>query len=97
MPCIALYARVSTSEQTVEPQLFALRQYVAFRRLELAEEHVYIDHGVSGSKDRRPALDRLLADARRRRFDVLAVTKLDRLPTSMQSESRRGSSLTIRR
>jgi len=52
------------------------------RGLEVAGE--YVDHGVSGAKDRRPALDRLLADARhRRRFDVLACTKLDRLARSV--------------
>jgi len=79
-----LYARVSTSEQTVEPQLFALRAYAHARGLELVEEHVYIDHGISGAKDRRPALDRLMADARARRFDVLAVTKLDRLARSVR-------------
>jgi len=67
---IALYARVSTSEQHVEPQLHALRGYSEARGLEIAAE--YVDHGVSGAKDRKPALDRLLADARRRRFDVLA-------------------------
>jgi DNA invertase Pin-like site-specific DNA recombinase len=78
---VAIYARVSTSEQTVEPQLFALRQYTEARGLEIAAE--YVDHGVSGAKDRRPALDRLLADARRRRFDVLACTKLDRLARSV--------------
>jgi len=81
MPRVAFYARVSTSEQTVEPQLFALRAYAEARGLEIAAEHV--DHGVSGAKDRRPALDKLLADARRRRFDVLACTKLDRLARSV--------------
>jgi len=74
---IPLYARVSTTEQHVEPQLHALRSYAEARRLEMAAE--YVDHGMSGAKDRRPALDRLLADARRRRFNVLACTKLDRL------------------
>ena len=49
---VALYARVSTSEQTVEPQLHALRAYAEARGLEVVEE--YVDHGVSGSKDRRP-------------------------------------------
>jgi DNA invertase Pin-like site-specific DNA recombinase len=82
MPRVALYARVSTSEQTVEPQLFALRQYASARGFEVAQE--FIDDGVSGAKDRRPALDRLVADARRRRFDVLAVTKLDRLARSVR-------------
>ena len=79
MPRLALYARVSTTEQTVEPQLHALRQYASSRGVEATE---YVDAGVSGAKDRRPALDRLLADARRRRFNVLAVTKLDRLARS---------------
>jgi hypothetical protein len=71
---VAIYARVSTSEQTVEPQLHALRTYAGARGLEIAAE--YVDHGISGAKDRRPALDGLLADARRRRFDVLACMKL---------------------
>ena len=77
---IALYARVSTADQHPEAQLLALRPYAGARGLEVAGE--YIDHGVSGSKDRRPALDRLMADARRRRFDAVAVTKLDRLARS---------------
>ncbi|HME68646.1 MAG TPA: recombinase family protein [Myxococcota bacterium] len=78
---VAFYARVSTAEQHVEPQLHALRGYSEARGLTIAEE--FIDNGVSGAKDRRPALDRLLAAARRRRFDVLACTKLDRLARSV--------------
>jgi len=78
---VALYARVSTTDQRPEIQLEALRTYAAARGLEPAGE--YVDHGVSGAKDRRPGLDRLLADARRRRFDVLAVTKLDRVARSV--------------
>jgi DNA invertase Pin-like site-specific DNA recombinase len=78
---IALYARVSTVEQTVEPQLFALRAYVEARGGQAVE---YVDAGISGARDRRPALDRLMADARRRRFDVLAITKLDRLARSVR-------------
>jgi DNA invertase Pin-like site-specific DNA recombinase len=78
---IALYARVSTTDQHTEPQLHALCTYAEARGLEIAAE--YLDHGVSGAKDRRPALDRLLADARRRRFDVLGCTKLDRLARSV--------------
>src|SRR5215472_1752789 len=77
----AIYARVSTADQHTEPQLHALRTYADARGLEIAAE--YVDHGISGAKDRRPALDRLLADARRRRFDVLACTKLDRLARSV--------------
>jgi len=72
---------VSTAEQHIEPQLHALRQYATARELEVVGE--YVDHGVSGARDRRPGLDRLVADARRRRFDVLACTKLDRLARSV--------------
>jgi DNA invertase Pin-like site-specific DNA recombinase len=78
---VAIYARVSTTEQHLEPQLYALRTYCEARGLTIAEE--FIDHGISGAKDRRPALDRLLVAARRRRFDVLACTKLDRLARSV--------------
>jgi hypothetical protein len=56
--------------------------YAEARGLEVVEE--FVDHGVSGAKDRRPALDRLLADAKRRKFDVLVVTKLDRLARSVR-------------
>jgi len=82
MPRVALYARVSTTEQHPEIQLHALRAYATARGLEVAQE--YVDHGVSGATARRVALDRLLADARRRRFDVLAVVKLDRLARSVR-------------
>jgi len=78
----ALYARVSTSDQTLDPQLDALGAYAEARGLEVAE--VYADEDVSGAKDRRPALDRLLADARRRRFDAVACVKLDRLARSVR-------------
>jgi DNA invertase Pin-like site-specific DNA recombinase len=78
---IALYARVSTTEQTPEPQLHALREYATARGLEVI--HEYVDHGISGSRARRPALDRMMADARRRRLDAVAVVKLDRLGRSL--------------
>jgi len=52
-----------------------------------------VDHGVSGAKDRRPALNRLLADARRRRFDALACTKLDRLARSVRHLTSLGGEL----
>ncbi len=79
---IGLYARVSTNDQHPEVQLHALREYVRARSLELVEE--FVDQGVSGAKDRRPALDRLLKDARRRRFDLVACVKLDRLARSVR-------------
>ena len=79
---VAIYCRVSTTEQHVDGQLHALRAYAEARGLEVAGE--FIDHGISGAKDRRPSLDKLIADARKRRFDVLAMTKLDRLARSVR-------------
>lgn len=77
----AIYARVSTFDQEPENQLVELRRYGAARNWTAAE---YVDRGVSGTKDRRPDLDRLLADARRRRFDVLVVWRLDRLGRNLR-------------
>lgn len=77
---VALYARVSTREQRVDPQLDALRAYATARGLEIAGE--FVDHGVSGARDRRPALDEMMREARRRRFDAVAATKLDRIARS---------------
>src|SRR5437867_3335995 len=74
-----LYARVSTAEQSPESQLHALRGYAAARGWIIEE---LVDRGVSGAKDRRPALDRLVRAARARQLDVVAVTKLDRLARS---------------
>ena len=77
----AIYARVSTCEQTCDNQLFELRCYVEARGWAGTE---FVDAGVSGAKDKRPALDALLKDAKRRRFDVVLVWKLDRLGRSLQ-------------
>ena len=77
---IALYARVSTGEQTPDPQLDALREYAERRGFEAVE---YVDHGVSGAKAKRPALDQLMAAARRRNIDAVACVKLDRLARSV--------------
>jgi DNA invertase Pin-like site-specific DNA recombinase len=77
----AIYARVSTLDQHVENQLQELRQYVDRRRWTAVE---YVDRGVSGAKDRRPALDELLKAARRRRFDVLVCWRLDRLGRNLR-------------
>ena len=82
MKRIAIYARVSTQDQHPEVQLHALREYAVRRDLDVVKE--YVDHGVSGTKDRRPSLDELLADAKRRRFDGVVVVKLDRLARSVQ-------------
>ena len=78
---IALYARVSTAEQTTEPQLDALRRYAAARGLEAVE---YVDEAQSGAKDRRPALDRMMAAVRRREGDAGAAVKLDRIARSVR-------------
>ena len=64
----ALYARVSTLDQNPENQLAEIRRYAAARGWETSE---YVDHGVSGSGDRRRALDALVQDVRRRRVDVV--------------------------
>lgn len=77
----AIYARVSTTEQTAENQLLELRRYVAARGWTAVE---YVDHGVSGAKDRRLALDQLLTEARQRRFDVLLCWRLDRLGRNLR-------------
>ena len=77
---VALYARVSTTDQTVAPQLDALRSYAEARQLQVVDE--FVDHGVSGRKDRRPALDELMAKAKRRAFDGVAVVRLDRMARS---------------
>ncbi len=79
---IALYARVSTKNngQDPETQLLALREYASARKLEVFSE--YVDVGISGSKDSRPALNRLMADARKRRFDAVLVARFDRFARS---------------
>src|SRR5208283_4469501 len=75
----AIYARVSTSEQSPELQLRDLRQYAEARGLESSE---YVDSGYSGAKQNRPALDRLMDDARKRRFDCILVWRFDRFARS---------------
>src|SRR6202166_1796255 len=77
----ALYARVSTLDQEPENQLQELRRYVEARGWTAQE---YVDHGISGAKDRRPALDELLRDAKRRRFDVVVCWRLDRLGRNLK-------------
>jgi DNA invertase Pin-like site-specific DNA recombinase len=77
----AIYARVSTSDQTCENQLEELRRYVTARGWKAVE---YIDEGISGAKERRPALDRLVADAKRRRLDVVVCWRLARLGRNLK-------------
>ena len=80
---VAIYARVSTPDgkgQSPEMQLRELHEYCERRGWAIAGE--YVDY-MTGSKDRRPELGRLMADAHRRRFDVCAVLRLDRMARSV--------------
>ncbi len=80
---VALYARVSTlNNQDPEMQLSELREYAAHRGWQIVEE--FTNQGVSGCKESRPALNRLMADACRRRFDAILVWKIDRFGRSLK-------------
>jgi DNA invertase Pin-like site-specific DNA recombinase len=80
---VALYARVSTLHgQNPETQLIELREYASRREWKVEGE--YVDAGVSGSKDSRPSLNRLMAHAHQRRFDGILVWKLDRFGRSLK-------------
>jgi DNA invertase Pin-like site-specific DNA recombinase len=73
----AIYARVSTlTGQSPQMQLDVLREYAARRELEVVDE--FVDHGVSGARDHRPELDRLMSGARQRAFEVVLVYRFDR-------------------
>lgn len=80
---VALYARVSTTNhgQDVTVQTRELEQFFKARGWQMVD--AYIDAGVSGAKDSRPELNRLMADAHRRRFDVVAVWRFDRFARSV--------------
>ncbi len=80
---VALYSRVSTLHlQDPELQARELREYAQRRGWQIVRE--YVDCGVSGSKDSRPALNELLADVHQRKCDVVLVWKLDRLGRSLR-------------
>src|ERR1017187_2695902 len=76
----AIYARVSTPEQCIDKQLYDLRQFAIQRGYEVVSE--FTDVGVSGSKSRRPGLDAMLKDARKRKFGVVIVAAFDRVARS---------------
>ncbi|MBC8228692.1 recombinase family protein [bacterium] len=82
MSKVALYARVSTNEQSTEMQLSDLRRYAQQRGGDVYKE--YVDEGVSGTKEKRPALDELMADGRKRLFDVVLVWRFDRFARSVK-------------
>jgi DNA invertase Pin-like site-specific DNA recombinase len=77
---VAIYARVSTSDQHNEIQIKELTEYVERRGWCLAG--VYQDQ-MSGVKTQRPGLDTLMADARLHKFDAAIVWKLDRFGRSL--------------
>jgi len=82
MKKIAIYARVSTTDQNVESQLMELREYCQSREFKI--HHEYVDNGISGIKESRPELNKLMKDAKRRLFDVLLVWRFDRFARSTQ-------------
>jgi DNA invertase Pin-like site-specific DNA recombinase len=80
---VAIYARVSTANNGQDPtmQTRELREYAERRAWTVSGE--YVDIGISGMKEKRPELDRLMTDAHRRRFDVVVVWKFDRFARSV--------------
>ncbi len=77
---VALYARVSTMEQSCDMQLEDLRRYAT----RFARSYEYVEVGVSGAQRHRPELDALMKDARKRLFDVVLVWKFDRFARSVK-------------
>ncbi len=82
-PRAAIYARVSTTHhgQDVAMQTRELEQFAQARGWRIVDS--YVDEGISGSKDSRPELNRLMADAHKRRFDVVCVWRFDRFARSV--------------
>jgi DNA invertase Pin-like site-specific DNA recombinase len=77
---IAIYARVSTKDQSCELQVRDLRAYGTARGFDLVRE--YVDVGQSGAKDSRPELNKLMDDARKRQFDAVVCWRFDRFARS---------------
>lgn len=81
---VALYSRVSTDRQTTDNQLLELRAVAERHGWVIVGE--YVDQGISGAKgrDQRPEFDRLIKDASRKCFDLIASWSVDRLGRSLQ-------------
>ena len=77
----AIYTRVSTADQHPETQLYDLREMAKRRGYEIVHEYSDV---ISGAKAKRPGLDQLMADARRRRFDIVLVAAFDRVARSVR-------------
>jgi DNA invertase Pin-like site-specific DNA recombinase len=78
---VALYCRVSTFDQNSDIQVRELREYCQRRGWDISTE--YVDVGISGSKDNRPELNKLMLDAHKRRFDAVVVWRFDRFARSV--------------
>lgn len=81
MKRMAIYARVSSADQTTETQLLILREYCQRMKYEATE---YVDDGFSGKDDKRPAFERMLADMRSGKFEAIVCYKLDRIGRSLK-------------
>jgi DNA invertase Pin-like site-specific DNA recombinase len=77
---VGLYTRVSTNDQSVEMQTSDLRRYCEQRGFQIYKE--YSDQGISGVKDKRPALDELMDDAKKKKFDAVLCWRFDRFARS---------------
>ncbi len=80
----AIYCRVSTSDQTVKPQLQTLRRIAKRNGWQVV--HEYIEEGISGAKgrDKRPQYDQLFKDAQKKEFDIVLVWSIDRIARSLK-------------
>ncbi len=79
---VAIYARVSSSDQIIETQLVPLREYC--QRAGYKEVKEYVDHGFSGKDNNRPAFERLMLDIRQGKVDCIICYKLDRIGRSLR-------------
>ncbi len=79
---VAIYARVSTSRQKTESQILELKKFIQRSGWKLYKK--YIDEGFSGKDTKRPAFNDMMAAAKRREFEILVVTKFDRLSRSLK-------------
>lgn len=78
---VALYARVSTTDQTAENQLLDLRRYAADRKFVIVDEFVDC---MSGSLESRPRMNQMMDDARKRKFSAVLVFRFDRFARSVR-------------
>ena len=79
---VGIYARVSSSDQRVDTQLIALRDYCQRMGYKISEE--YVDAGFSGKDDKRPAFEKMLSDVRGGRIETVVCYKLDRVGRSLK-------------